>query len=55
MVYTNLDINNMVDEIRVHLKGINNKKYIKECIDTNYKYGFITKIEKDILCKEFEV
>jgi len=55
IIYTNLDINNMVAEIKTHLKGVNNKNYIKNVINTNYKYNLITKEEKEKLCKEYEV
>ena len=55
MIYTNLNINDMLNNIRQHLKNIKNKEYIKECIELHYKKGFITKKESDILHKEFIV
>lgn len=53
MIYTNLDTNNMINELRVHFKGVNNKNYIKECIDTHHEYKLITGVEKDVLYKEY--
>lgn len=45
MVYTNLDTNNMFDEIRLHLKNINNKDYILSVLKTSLDYGLINKSE----------
>lgn len=50
MIYTNLDTNNMVFEIKNHLKNIINEDYIKSILKTNLKYKLITKKEyKDLL------
>lgn len=50
MIYTNLDTNNMVFEIKNHLKSIINEDYIKSILKTNLKYKLITKKEyKDLL------
>lgn len=50
MIYTNLDTNNMVFEIKNHLKNIINEYYIKSILKTNLKYKLITKKEyKDLL------
>lgn len=35
MIYTNLDTNNMVFEIKNHLKNIINEDYIKNILKTN--------------------
>ena len=45
MIYTNLDIDNMFDEIRLHLKNINNKDYILSVLKTSLDYGLINKSE----------
>ena len=45
MIYTNLDTNNMFDEIRLHLKNINNKDYILSVLKTSLDYGLINKSE----------
>lgn len=50
MIYTNLDTNNMVFEIKNHLKNIINEDYIKNILKTDLKYKLITKKEyKDLL------
>lgn len=50
MIYTNLDTNNMVFEIKNHLKNIINEDYIKNILKINLKYKLITKKEyKDLL------
>lgn len=53
MIYTNLDINNMYDEIVKHFKNITNKDYIKKVINLNYNYKLITLKEKQELEKRF--
>ena len=55
MIYTNLDTNNMVNEIREHLKNVNNIEYIEDYINTQYLYGLITQEERIMLFKEYEV
>ena len=52
-IYTNLDTDNMVDEIRTHLKGVDNKKYIRDFINTQKAYGLITNAECDALYNEY--
>lgn len=50
MIYTNLNVNDMVFEIKNHLKNIINEDYIKNILETNLKYKLITKKEyKDLL------
>lgn len=51
MIYTNLDTNNMFDEIRLHLKNINNKDYILSVLKTSLDYGLINKSEYEKLLK----
>ena len=53
MIYTNLDINNMYNEIVKHFKNITNKNYIKKVINLNYNYKLITLKEKQELEKRF--
>ena len=55
MIYTNLDITKIADELRNRFKNITNKKFIKESIDYHYENGFITKAEWDELKNELEV
>lgn len=55
MIYTNLDINNMYDEIVRHLKNITNKDYMKSVINLNYDYKLITLKEKKELEKRFYI
>lgn len=43
MIYTNLQINNIVHDIEKHFKNITNKKYIKDTLATHLKYNMITK------------
>ena len=51
MIYTNLDTDNMFDEIITHLKNITNKDYILSVLKTNLDYGLITKSEYEKLLK----
>ena len=53
MIYTNLDTNNMYNEIKKHLKNINNLDYIIDYINTQYLYNLINNKEKIDLFKEF--
>jgi hypothetical protein len=54
-IYTNLDSDNMVNEIRTHLKNVTNIDYIKAFIDTQYKYHLIDYAEKKQLYKEYNL
>lgn len=51
MIYTNLDTNNMFDEIMIHLKNVNNKDYILGVLKTSLDYGLINKSEYEKLLK----
>lgn len=51
MIYTNLDTDNMFDEIITHLKNITNKDYILSVLKTNLDYGLITKSEYEKILK----
>lgn len=53
MIYTNIDIENMYNEIKKHLKNITNKKYIQDFINLQFDYKLITQKEKKELEKEF--
>lgn len=53
MIYTNLDTNNMYNEIKKHLKNINNLDYIIDYINTQYLYNLINNKERIDLFKEF--
>lgn len=55
MIYTNLDTNNMVFEIKNHLKNIINEDYIKNILKTNLKYKLITKKEYKYLLKLYNL
>lgn len=55
MIYTNLDTNNMVFEIKNHLKNIINEDYIKNILKTNLKYKLITKKEYKYLLKFYNL
>ena len=52
-IYSNLDLDNMVDALRTNFKGITNKDYIKKSLRLHYDYGFISKGEYKELYKEF--
>ena len=41
-IYTNLNLNDMENELKAHLRNITNKQYIKDVLMTNLKHGFIT-------------
>ena len=49
MIYTNLDTDNMVNEIMIHLKNVTNKDYILSVLKTNLDYGLISKSEYEKL------
>ena len=51
MIYTNLDTDNMFDEIMIHLKNVTNKDYILSVLKTNLDYGLITKSEYEKILK----
>lgn len=53
MVYTNLDLKNMAKELEKRFKNITNKDYIKDTIETHYKYKMITEQEKEYLYKKY--
>lgn len=50
---TNLDINNMANELRKHYKSITNKNYIKDSLKYHKDYKFITQQEYKQLYKEY--
>lgn len=50
---TNLDLDDMPNELRKHFKNINNKDYIKKSLRLHYDYGFISEDEYKELYKEF--
>ena len=52
-IYSNLDLDNMVDALRTNFKGITNKDYIKKSLRFHYNNGFISKGEYKELYKEF--
>ena len=52
-IYSNLDLDNMVDALRTNFKGITNKDYIKKSLRLHYDYGFISEDEYKELYKEF--
>jgi len=54
-VVTNLDTNNMVDELRKHFKNITNKNYIKNSLKMHLNKGFITKEEYNKLKEEYKL
>lgn len=56
-VYTNLNTDDMCNEIRAHLVGATNKEYIRACIceHAKKKYQFITERERDMLLAEYGV
>ena len=56
-IYTNLNTDDMCNEIRQHLKGVTNKEYIRAviCEHAKAKYRFITKHERDMLLAEYNV
>ena len=53
VIYSNLDLDNMVDALRTNFKGITNKDYIKKSLRLHYDYGFISEDEYKELYKEF--
>jgi hypothetical protein len=52
-IFTNLNADNMFEELKTHLKNIKTKKYIKDCLELHYKYNFISKKEYLDLKKEY--
>lgn len=52
-IYSNLDLDNMVDALRTNFKGITNKDYIKKSLRFHYDNGFISEDEYKELYKEF--
>lgn len=52
-IYTNLNLNDMENELKAHLKNITNKQYIKNVLMTNLKHGFITQNIYNKLYDEF--
>ena len=50
---TNLDLDDMPNELRKHFKNVNNKDYIKKSLRLHYDYGFISEDEYKELYKEF--
>lgn len=52
-IYSNLDLDNMVDALRTNFKGITNKDYIKKSLRFHYNNGFISEDEYNELYKEF--
>lgn len=55
MIYTNLDTNNMIEEIEKHLENVRNKDYIKGVINASYEYELINDEEKEYLFRKYEV
>lgn len=55
MIYTNLKIDNIIQDIEKHLKNITNKKYIKDTLTTHLKYNMITKKEYNELMKKYNI
>lgn len=53
MIYTNLDLDNMVEELEKKFKNVKNKDYIKDTIEIHYKYKMITEQEKEYLYKKY--
>lgn len=50
---TNLDLDDMPNELRKHFKNVNNKDYIKKSLRFHYDNGFISEDEYKELYKEF--
>lgn len=55
VIKTNLDINNMADELRKQYKGVTNKDYIKNSIALHRRFNMITWEEARQLAKEFNL
>ena len=55
VIYTNLDTDDMCNEIRRTLKNVTNKDFIKRRILFEYDYRMISWKERDMLLREFGV
>ena len=52
---TNLDLDNMANELRKHFKNVNNKDYIKKSLKMHLDKGLINKDEYNTLSKEYKL
>ena len=52
---TNLDLNDMPNELRKHFKNVNNKDYIKKSLKMHLDKGLINKDEYNTLSKEYKL
>ena len=52
-VKSNLDLDNMADELRKHFKNVHNKDYIDQSLRDHYKEKFISEDEYHTLRKEY--
>ena len=52
---TNLDLNDMSNELRKHFKNVNNKDYIKKSLKMHLDKGLINKDEYNTLSKEYKL
>lgn len=55
VIYTNLDADDMCNEIRRTLKNVTNKDFIKRRILFEYDYRMISWDERNMLLREFGV
>lgn len=54
-VFSNLNLDNMADELRTHFKGVTNKDYIKKSLDYHLKEKLISNEDYNILKKEYGI
>ena len=52
---TNLDLDDMANELRKHFKNVNNKDYIKKSLKMHLDKGLINKDEYNTLSKEYKL
>ena len=53
MIYTNVNINKMINELENHFKNIKNKEYIKQSLLYHLQNDFITSSEYTKLYNEY--
>lgn len=52
-IYTNLNLSNMIQELRNNFKSVSNKEYIENSLYTHRKYNLINDKEFKQLYNEF--